>query len=185
LNDLAFFLPDAAATEAFGEALGARLSGGAVLALVGPLGAGKTCLVRGLARGLGVDDPDAVASPTYLLVVEHPGAVPLLHMDAYLPGKLQGFLADGGLDYVLGHPGVVAVEWGDRLREALPAHAVWVFLEPAARPAGAAEVATEQEDAAVSSEPGVDGRRVRLQNAAAVADLSGLAARFGPIEPTT
>lgn len=154
---LALWLPDETATEAFGEALGRRLSGGTVLALAGELGAGKTCLVRGLARGLGVDDPDAVASPTYLLVVEHPGPVPLLHMDAYLPGKLEGFLADGGLDYLGEHRGVVAVEWADRLRDVLPAGALWITLARATR-------------------HGVDGRVVRLENAALVRDLDGLAA---------
>lgn len=150
-----YWLADAAATERFGAALGHRLAAGTVVALVGELGAGKTGFVRGMARGLAVDAPDAVASPTYLLSVEHPGPIPLLHMDAYLPGKLAGFLADGGLDYVAGHPGVVAVEWGDRLRDVLPAATIWVHLEPATR-------------------DGVDGRLVRLENASAVRDLANL-----------
>jgi len=156
MNDFEVWLPDAHATERFGEELGRRLGPGAVLALVGDLGAGKTCLVRGLARGLGVDDPDAVSSPTYLLAMEHPGPVPLLHLDAYLPAKLQGFLADGGLDYVHDHAGVVAVEWGDRLRAVLPAATVWVTLIPATR-------------------NGVDGRRASLHNVGAVRDAAGLA----------
>ena len=152
---LTFWLPDAAATEQLGVELGRRLRAGATLALVGDLGAGKTCLVRGLARGLGVDDPEAVASPTYLLVIEHPGPTPLLHMDAYLPGKLQGFLADGGLDYLAERRAVVAVEWGDRLRGVLPPDTVWLSLLPAQR-------------------DGVDGRKAELQNADAVEDLDGL-----------
>lgn len=157
--DMPLWLSSEGDTERFGEELGRRLSGGTVLALVGDVGAGKTCLVRGLARGLGVDDPAAVASPTYLLAVEHPGRLPLLHLDAYLPGKLEGFLADGGLDYLADHTGVVAVEWGDRLRSVLPPATVWLTLTRAAR-------------------HGVDGRLVRLENAGVVRDLVGLTASF-------
>jgi len=124
-------LPDAAATEALGEWLGRQLQPGEVLGLTGPMGAGKTTLVRGLARGLAVTDPDAVSSPTYLLVVEHPGPKPLLHADAYLPAKLDHFLAEGGLDYLLDRQAVVAVEWADRIARWLPAHTLWLQLEPA------------------------------------------------------
>ncbi len=149
------WLPDVAATERLGAALGQRLTAGAVLGLVGNLGAGKTSLVRGLARGLGVDDPDAVASPTYLLVIEHPGPLPLLHMDAYLPGKLTGFLADGGLDYLADCRGVMAVEWGDRLRSVLPGHTVWVTLT-------------------AHCQGGVDGRLARVENVGGLRDPDGL-----------
>lgn len=121
-------LPDAAATEALGRWLGGQLRAGDTLALVGELGAGKTVLVRGLAQGLGVTDPDSVCSPTYLLVVEHPGPVPLLHADAYLPAKLAGFLADGGLDYLWERGAVVAVEWGDRIAAMLPPGTLWAEL---------------------------------------------------------
>lgn len=120
--------PDPAATERLGELLGEHLRPGDTLALVGDLGSGKTTLVRGLARGLRLDDPDAVSSPTYLLVLEHPGPKPLRHADAYLPAKLQGFLADGGLDYLLDGASVVAVEWADRVRELLPENTLWLTI---------------------------------------------------------
>lgn len=116
------------ATERLGEQLGRRLRPGDTLALLGTLGAGKTTLARGLARGLQVDDPDAVASPTYLLVVEHPGPVPLLHADAYLPAKLAGFLADGGLEYLFQPGSVCVLEWADRVVQAVPAGALWLEL---------------------------------------------------------
>jgi tRNA threonylcarbamoyladenosine biosynthesis protein TsaE len=128
-HELTRFLPDPAATEALGRWLGQRLRPGDVVGLVGDLGAGKTLLCRGIAQGLGVEDPDSVCSPTYLLVVEHPGKVPFLHADAYLPAKLQGFLDDGGLDYLIERNAVVAVEWADRIRALLPAATLWLHLE--------------------------------------------------------
>ena len=124
-------LPDPEATEHLGRLLGERLRPGQVLALRGDLGAGKTCLVRGLAAGLGVHDVDAVASPTYLLVLEHPGRVPLRHADAYLPAKLEGFLEEGGADYLFDPASVVAIEWADRVAHLLPPDALWVTLAPA------------------------------------------------------
>ena len=123
-------LPGPGATEALGRWLGRHLRPGQAVALVGEMGAGKTTLVRGLARGLGVEDPGAVTSPTYLLVVEHPGPVPLVHVDAWLPAKTRAFLEDGGVDYLLDMKGVVVVEWGDRLADLLPAEQLWVRLTP-------------------------------------------------------
>lgn len=121
-------LPDAAATDRLGRWLGARLQAGDTVGLVGDLGAGKTSLVRGLAHGLRLDDPEAVSSPTYLLVVEHAGPVRLLHADAYLPAKLQGFLADGGLEYLFEPAAVAVVEWADRIPNLMPAKTLWVEL---------------------------------------------------------
>lgn len=125
-----FALADAAATEALGEALGARMRPGQALALSGDLGAGKTCLTRGVARGLDVEDPDAVASPTYLLAVEHPGPIPMLHVDAYLPEKTRSFLLDGGVDYLDELAGVAVVEWAERVADLLPAETLRVDLRP-------------------------------------------------------
>ena len=123
--------PDPAATDALGERMARQLQPGDVVGLVGEVGAGKTSLVRGLARGLGVEDPDAIASPTYLLVVEHAGPKPLLHADAYLPAKLAGFLADGGLEYLFQPSAVACVEWADRITALVPQGALWVELSMA------------------------------------------------------
>lgn len=120
--------PDPVATERLGEAIGQHLGGGAAIGLLGDLGAGKTTFVRGLARGVRVVDPDAVASPTYLLVIEHEGAPRLLHADAYLPQKLEGFLGDGGLEYLFQADAVTVVEWADRVAGAMPAHTLWLQL---------------------------------------------------------
>jgi tRNA threonylcarbamoyladenosine biosynthesis protein TsaE len=106
-----------AATEALGEALGALLPDGAVLALSGDLGAGKTCLVRGLARGMGVEE--RVSSPTFTLMHTYEGRRPLHHFDAWMEGRERAFLADGGVEW-LGDEGVAVVEWAERVADWLP-----------------------------------------------------------------
>ena len=121
-------LNDPNETERLGELVGELLQSGDTIALSGSLGAGKTTFVRGLARGLDVDDPDGVSSPTYLLVIEHEGHIPLLHADAYLPAKLEGFLDDGGLEYLFDPTKVVVVEWAERVRKHLPENVLWVDL---------------------------------------------------------
>lgn len=135
VREVRFELPDdPAATERLGERVGERLEPGDTVALLGDLGAGKTTFVRGLARGLDLDDPDAVSSPTYLLVIEHAGPVPLLHADAYLPAKLEGFLDDGGLEYLFDADKVVVVEWADRIRKQLPDSYLEIELSVGAEP---------------------------------------------------
>ena len=101
----------AAETEAEGERLGRELKPGDLLLLVGPLGAGKTTFVRGLARGSGSRDP--VASPTFVLVRNYRGRIPLAHVDLYRLNRAPE-LRDLGLDELL-DDGAVVVEWGDRL----------------------------------------------------------------------
>jgi tRNA threonylcarbamoyladenosine biosynthesis protein TsaE len=107
-------------TEALGERIGAGLSAGDVVLLSGPLGAGKTVLARGIARGLGVSGQ--VTSPTFVIAREHPPAaggrgVPLVHVDAYrLGGRAE--LDDLDLDTDLASAAVV-VEWGEGLADNL------------------------------------------------------------------
>src|SRR5882724_9260492 len=71
------------ATEEFGRRLGTLLFPGAVIGLIGPLGAGKTHFVRAVAEGLGVDDSRVVTSPTFVLIQEYAGHLPIFHFDAY------------------------------------------------------------------------------------------------------
>jgi len=123
-------LPTAADTEALGEQLAPELRAGDLLVLSGPLGAGKTALVRGLARGLGVAGP--VTSPTFVIAREHrplPGGagVPLVHVDAYRLGSVAE-LDDLDLDTDLADA-VVAVEWGEGVAERLAARHLLVRLE--------------------------------------------------------
>ena len=112
-----------AETEAEGEKLGAQLKPGDLLLLAGPLGAGKTTFVRGLARGAGSDAQ--VASPTFQLVRVYPGRVTLAHVDLYRV-KVAAELLDLGLDELLDE-GAVVVEWGDRL---VSKHGRLITFEP-------------------------------------------------------
>ena len=112
-------------TEAVGESLGRTLRPGAVVAYTGDLGAGKTVFTRGLARGLGCTG--RVTSPTFTLVNEYEGAIPLFHFDMYRLGGADELFDIGWEDY-LGRGGVCAVEWSERVAEALPPDTVRVSL---------------------------------------------------------
>jgi tRNA threonylcarbamoyladenosine biosynthesis protein TsaE len=112
-------LPDLAATEAFGRRLGRLLFPGAVVALVGPLGAGKTQLTRAVAEGLDIIDGRAVSSPTFVLIQEYRARLPVYHFDAYrLRGEGEFF--DLGAHEYLDGAGVCLVEWADRVPGCLP-----------------------------------------------------------------
>jgi len=111
-------------TAAIARRLAAALPPGTVLALVGPLGAGKTAFVKGLADGLGLPGREVV-SPTFTLVHEHAGPVPLFHADLYRLGN-PGEVAELGLDDYAAQGGILAVEWAERAGGALPRGAVTV-----------------------------------------------------------
>ena len=125
-------LPDAEATLAL--ALAGRLRAPCLLLLQGPLGAGKTCLVQGLASGLGLQE--AITSPTFALAQHYaaPGAIPLVHLDLYRldqPAAAEELLAQEEED-ALTQGAVLAVEWPERLRQ-LPTDGWRVVLELADR----------------------------------------------------
>jgi tRNA threonylcarbamoyladenosine biosynthesis protein TsaE len=104
-------------TEALGCSLGEVLEAGMLIALHGDLGSGKTCFTRGVARGLGVEDP--VTSPTFVLLATYQGRLPLQHFDAWMEGRERALLADGAADCLPGE-GVAVVEWADRVEDWLP-----------------------------------------------------------------
>ena len=112
-------------TEALGETLARRLGPGDVGAYRGDLGAGKTAFTRGLARGLGCTG--RVTSPTFTVVNEYEGRLPLFHFDLY---RLEGedALYDVGWEDYLDRGGVCAVEWSERAEAALPRETVWVSI---------------------------------------------------------
>lgn len=115
-----------AETQRIGEALGARLGPGDVVACIGELGAGKTCFLQGLLRGLGVQTP--VTSPTFVLIAHYQGRLPVAHVDAYRTGSLAEIL-DLGVEDLFWGEGVTVVEWGEKLLPLLPPHAILVRID--------------------------------------------------------
>jgi tRNA threonylcarbamoyladenosine biosynthesis protein TsaE len=113
-------------TAAAGERLAARLGPGDVVALTGDLGAGKTCFVQGLVRGLGVTT--GATSPTFVLVNEYRGRLPVYHVDVYRTQSLTELL-DIGIDEMLDGHGVTVIEWATRCEALLPARAVRVHID--------------------------------------------------------
>jgi tRNA threonylcarbamoyladenosine biosynthesis protein TsaE len=101
-------------TKAWGRRLASLLEGGELLGFTGELGAGKTCFIKGLARGLGLREED-ILSPTFTMIQEHHGRLPLYHIDLYRLETLG--LDDLGLREYLFSSAVSAVEWFERLRE--------------------------------------------------------------------
>ena len=116
------------ATRAVAAALGELLVPGDLVLLVGDLGAGKTAFAQGLARGLGIEDP--VTSPTFTIVQEYEGRLPLTHVDVYRLDRVQD-LHDLGFDELV-DDGVTVVEWGDLVEQAVPAEHLVVRIGPGA-----------------------------------------------------
>lgn len=114
-------------TRELGRRLGAASSRGTLLALIGPLGAGKTQLAKGIAEGLGVTG--VVNSPTFVLMNEHLGRLPLYHVDAYRLDDPEEAIAAGLIDDRQG-AGVTVVEWADRLIGWLPADRLEIRMDP-------------------------------------------------------
>ena len=112
-------------TEHIGEELGRTLHAGSVVAYRGGLGMGKTAFTRGLARGLGCRG--RVTSPTFTIVNEYSGDIPLFHFDMYRLGGEDELFDIGWEDY-LTRGGVCAVEWSEQVSGALPEDAVWVDI---------------------------------------------------------
>ncbi|MBI2160332.1 MAG: tRNA (adenosine(37)-N6)-threonylcarbamoyltransferase complex ATPase subunit type 1 TsaE [Candidatus Rokubacteria bacterium] len=112
-------------TEAAGERLGRTLGPGDVVALVGELGAGKTCFIQGLVRGLGVTT--RATSPTFVLINQYRGRVPVYHVDAYRTESLAE-LQDLGLPELFAGDGVTVVEWADKLLPLLPPGTIEVTI---------------------------------------------------------
>jgi tRNA threonylcarbamoyladenosine biosynthesis protein TsaE len=115
------------ATYALGQALGQSLVGGVVIGLVGPLGAGKTQLVRGVAAGNALDAAGYVSSPTFTLIHEYPGRLALYHVDAYRLKRPDELVALG-FDELIRKDSAVVVEWADRVGPVLPEDALWIKL---------------------------------------------------------
>ena len=113
-------------TELLGERLAQQLKGGEVLALFGGMGMGKTAFTRGLAHGL--DVPEPVSSPTFALVNEYAGRLPLYHFDMYRVTSWDDLYSTGFFDY-LETGGVLVIEWSENIEEALPENTVKIIFK--------------------------------------------------------
>lgn len=117
-------------TEAFAQQLAPSLHSGDVLAYRGPMGAGKTAFTRGLARGLGLEDP--VSSPTFALVHQYgSGAKALYHFDMYRVESFDDLYSTGFFDY-LDFGGILAIEWSEHIENALPPETITVTISKVA-----------------------------------------------------
>ena len=121
-------LASEAETERLGRALAGVVEPGVVIGLVGTLGAGKTRLVRAMAEALGVD-PGAIASPTFVLIHEYLGTMPISHFDAYRLADPDEFDALGASDHWADGDRLCLVEWADLVADRLPRSAWWVRID--------------------------------------------------------
>ncbi len=169
-----------------GRSIAALLVPGDVVVLSGPLGAGKTRLVQGIAEGLGV--PGRVTSPTFVIVRRHAGRMPLVHVDAYRLSEARDLV--GLDDDVLADDVITCIEWGGNVQDALPADRLDCELIVAAAAAATATSAAAPADAGGDDDtsrtividahgPSWTGRSARL--AVALADHTATAAvEHGP-----
>lgn len=111
------------------QKVGRGLGPGAVVALVGEMGSGKTLFIKGLCRGLGVKDTDEVKSPTFVLLHLYQGRVPLYHFDLYRLNQEKELDTIGFEEFVTGRETVSLIEWADRAEGRIPPHAVWIELK--------------------------------------------------------
>ena len=119
-----FITNSAEETEQLGERIASKLKGMEVIALFGGRGMGKTAFTRGLARGLGADD--VVSSPTFALVNEYSGRVPVYHFDMYRVTSWDDLYSTGFFDYL--DTGVLVIEWSENIEGALPENALRITI---------------------------------------------------------
>jgi tRNA threonylcarbamoyladenosine biosynthesis protein TsaE len=113
-------------TLKLGEIIGKSLNPGSIIALVGDLGAGKTVLVKGIAKGLGVDEEPN--SPTFVIMNQYEGRIPLYHFDLYRVSSEEELFGIGYDEFFFGE-GVAAVEWADRVQDVFPEHTIKIEIK--------------------------------------------------------
>jgi tRNA threonylcarbamoyladenosine biosynthesis protein TsaE len=112
-------------TSNIGEQLGRLLSSGNIICLSGDLGAGKTAFTKGIAKGMGIED--YVTSPTYTIINEYEGRLPLYHFDVYRLNDVEEMYELGYEEYFFGD-GVVVLEWADIVRDIIPGERLWITI---------------------------------------------------------
>lgn len=123
-----FISKDRTDTITLGRKLGKNLRAGDIVALTGQLGSGKTVLTKGIAEGLGVKQSGYVNSPSFVILKEYKGRVPLYHFDVYRLKDISQFSTVGYGEYFYGK-GVSVIEWADKVKEALPKEYLSVDIE--------------------------------------------------------
>lgn len=114
-------------TQALGEELGKTLKPGDVIALIGDLGTGKTCLTQGIARGVGIAPDEVVSSPSYILINEYSGTVPIYHIDLYRLENSEEIAELGLSEYIEGD-GICIIEWAERMADGLPHTCINIYI---------------------------------------------------------
>ncbi|RKU26919.1 tRNA (adenosine(37)-N6)-threonylcarbamoyltransferase complex ATPase subunit type 1 TsaE [Candidatus Poribacteria bacterium] len=114
-------------TQNLGEEFGKTLKSGDVVALIGDLGTGKTCLTQGIARGIGIAADEVVSSPSYILINEYKGKIPIYHIDLY---RLENIaeIADLGIGEYVESDGICIIEWAERMEEGLPETSIRIYI---------------------------------------------------------
>ncbi len=115
-------------TKSLGKKIGPNLKSGDIIALIGELGAGKTCLVQGLALGLGVSPKDYVASPSFVLAKEYRGRLPVYHIDLFRTKNTEELESLGYEEYLYGE-GVSIIEWAERAGKLMPPEYLRIELD--------------------------------------------------------
>jgi tRNA threonylcarbamoyladenosine biosynthesis protein TsaE len=114
-------------TQKLGEELGCRLPPGSVVALTGQLGSGKTTLVQGIGKGLGIRS--LIKSPSFVIIHEYSGSVPLYHFDLYRIAHQEEIVFLGYEDYFYQKKGIVVIEWAEKIEDFLPGEYLRIELE--------------------------------------------------------
>ncbi|MCR5724680.1 MAG: tRNA (adenosine(37)-N6)-threonylcarbamoyltransferase complex ATPase subunit type 1 TsaE [Treponema sp.] len=124
---MTFTTHSAEETIALGEKIGALLKPGDIIAMQGTLAAGKTTITKGIAKALGITED--ITSPTFCLISEYEGTLPLYHMDVYRLEGAEDFI-NLGVDDMLYGRGVCIIEWSEKIMEELPKNTIILHLEP-------------------------------------------------------
>jgi tRNA threonylcarbamoyladenosine biosynthesis protein TsaE len=114
-------------TRRIGQIIGRFLQKGDIIALIGELGSGKTCITQGIARGINVPENYYVTSPTFTLINEYPGRIPLYHLDIYRLSGSQDLIDMGYEEYFYGD-GVIIIEWAEKIIDILPDDTLFIHF---------------------------------------------------------
>ena len=113
-------------TQSLGYNIGKKLTSGTLISLRGSLGAGKTVIAKGIAKALEIQE--AIVSPTFTLIQEYSGTLPLIHIDLYRIEGVDDFEGIGG-EELLYQEGVTLIEWSEKIEEILPSHTIYVSIK--------------------------------------------------------